>query len=220
LLGADTESHFAEECVSLQPGDVLLLFTDGLIEQRGVPIDDALAELTERASRWVPEPAWPQVDRAIADANPADNDGLLLPGGVANPDELPTVPAAVQFTKSLVRRSGLWPVGMGRGQVGRLLGAKTTELGAAMNDRKAGSAAAGRRTKKRSSRRLRGGSAAQSQENARRQRDKQPGGDMQLSEDIAHEHQAQLNQLRDEPVPASHYDDRHAQTEQGDAGQE
>jgi protease I len=41
------------------------------------------------------------VDRAIGDANPADYDGLMLPGGVANPDRLRTVPAAVQFTKAM-----------------------------------------------------------------------------------------------------------------------
>jgi protease I len=41
------------------------------------------------------------VDRAIADANSADYDGLMLPGGVANPDRLRTVPAAVQFTKAM-----------------------------------------------------------------------------------------------------------------------
>jgi protease I len=41
------------------------------------------------------------VDRAIEDADPADYDGLMLPGGVANPDQLRTVPAAVQFTKRM-----------------------------------------------------------------------------------------------------------------------
>jgi hypothetical protein len=55
LLGADAESHYAEASANLEPGDVLLLFTDGLIEQRAVPIDDSLAELRERASRRVPD---------------------------------------------------------------------------------------------------------------------------------------------------------------------
>ena len=35
---------------SLRPGDVLLLFTDGLIERRDRPIDDALDALLEVAS--------------------------------------------------------------------------------------------------------------------------------------------------------------------------
>ena len=39
-------------------------------------------------------------DLAIADADPADFDGLVLPGGVANPDKLRTEPDAVAFVKS------------------------------------------------------------------------------------------------------------------------
>jgi protease I len=38
-------------------------------------------------------------DRAVADAAVADFDGLVLPGGVANPDQLRTIPEAVQFVK-------------------------------------------------------------------------------------------------------------------------
>ena len=41
------------------------------------------------------------VDHAIGDADPADYDALVLPGGVANPDQLRMVPAAVAFTRSI-----------------------------------------------------------------------------------------------------------------------
>jgi len=40
------------------------------------------------------------VDVAMGDAKVADYDGLLLPGGVANPDQLRTQDQAVQFIKS------------------------------------------------------------------------------------------------------------------------
>ena len=40
------------------------------------------------------------VDVAVADARPQDFDGLMLPGGVANPDQLRTDPKAVKFVKS------------------------------------------------------------------------------------------------------------------------
>lgn len=40
------------------------------------------------------------VDLPLEQANPADYDALLLPGGVANPDKLRTIPKAVQFTKA------------------------------------------------------------------------------------------------------------------------
>jgi len=42
-----------------------------------------------------------EVDRAISDADPADYDALVLPGGVANPDQLRTKPAAINFVKSM-----------------------------------------------------------------------------------------------------------------------
>src|SRR2546430_16824148 len=41
------------------------------------------------------------VDRAIGDADPADYDALVLPGGVANPDQLRTVPEAGGFARAL-----------------------------------------------------------------------------------------------------------------------
>jgi protease I len=40
------------------------------------------------------------VDRTLADSNPDDYDALMLPGGVANPDELRTKPEAVDFTRA------------------------------------------------------------------------------------------------------------------------
>jgi protease I len=42
------------------------------------------------------------VDVALAEADPTTYDGLMLPGGVANPDELRMNPDAVQFVKSFV----------------------------------------------------------------------------------------------------------------------
>jgi protease I len=37
------------------------------------------------------------VDRTLADADPNDYDGVVLPGGVANPDALRTEPRAIEF---------------------------------------------------------------------------------------------------------------------------
>jgi protease I len=39
-------------------------------------------------------------DRAVADADAGDYDGLVLPGGVANPDQLRTEPEAVEFVRA------------------------------------------------------------------------------------------------------------------------
>jgi protease I len=40
------------------------------------------------------------VDRTLADAEPGDYDGVVLPGGVANPDKLRTEPAAIDFLQA------------------------------------------------------------------------------------------------------------------------
>jgi protease I len=39
------------------------------------------------------------VDQTVNDANVSSYDALMLPGGVANPDQLRTIPAAVSFAK-------------------------------------------------------------------------------------------------------------------------
>jgi serine phosphatase RsbU (regulator of sigma subunit)/PAS domain-containing protein len=53
LLGADPDARYTEEVAALRLGDTLLLFTDGLIERRDEPIDEALATLLRAASRPV-----------------------------------------------------------------------------------------------------------------------------------------------------------------------
>jgi protease I len=39
------------------------------------------------------------VDRPVGDADPSEYDGLVLPGGVANPDQLRTKPEALEFVR-------------------------------------------------------------------------------------------------------------------------
>ncbi|HEX5990490.1 MAG TPA: type 1 glutamine amidotransferase domain-containing protein [Solirubrobacterales bacterium] len=41
-----------------------------------------------------------EVDRAVGDADASEYDGLVLPGGVANPDQLRTEPEALEFVRS------------------------------------------------------------------------------------------------------------------------
>jgi protease I len=41
------------------------------------------------------------VDRPVGEADPADYDALVLPGGVANPDQLRTVTSAVEFVRAM-----------------------------------------------------------------------------------------------------------------------
>jgi deglycase len=59
-----------------------------------------------------------QADQTVGQASPADYDGLVLPGGVANPDQLRTKPEAVEFIRSFFEEGkpvgvichGPWPL--------------------------------------------------------------------------------------------------------------
>jgi len=53
LLGADPDASYTEVTTSLRLGDILLLFTDGLIERRDQPIDDAMGALLQIAGHPV-----------------------------------------------------------------------------------------------------------------------------------------------------------------------
>jgi PAS domain-containing protein len=53
LLGADPDIPYQEESTHLRPGDLLLLFTDGMVERRDTGIDDAIDALLRCASRPV-----------------------------------------------------------------------------------------------------------------------------------------------------------------------
>jgi len=73
---------------------------------------DAVREAGAQADLIAPEPGEAQafnhvdkgdtfpVDRAVVAADPADYDALVLPGGVVSPDQLRTVPAAVEFARA------------------------------------------------------------------------------------------------------------------------
>ncbi|HEX3749037.1 MAG TPA: SpoIIE family protein phosphatase [Streptosporangiaceae bacterium] len=51
LLGSDPDARYEEFITSLAIGDTMLLFTDGLIERRDIPITDALDEFALRAAQ-------------------------------------------------------------------------------------------------------------------------------------------------------------------------
>jgi serine phosphatase RsbU (regulator of sigma subunit)/PAS domain-containing protein len=85
LLGMDPDATYEEATQSLEPGDTLLLFTDGLIERRGESIVDVLAEFVTTVAPIPegPEGAEPaaaaQADRILATAvSDTDDDACLV----------------------------------------------------------------------------------------------------------------------------------------------
>jgi serine phosphatase RsbU (regulator of sigma subunit) len=78
LLGADPDAKYAETTTPLRFGDILLLFTDGLIERRDKPIDDALDALMQIASRAAPGDIGSFADRVVAEASSNTDDDACL----------------------------------------------------------------------------------------------------------------------------------------------
>jgi len=69
MLGVDPLSQRAEHVCELDPGDVLVLFTDGLVEDRRIGLDDRLdllVRLVERAAGEHPEQLCDQLVRELA----------------------------------------------------------------------------------------------------------------------------------------------------------
>jgi PAS domain-containing protein len=78
MLGADPDGIYAEVTTSLRLGDVLLLFTDGLIERRDQPIDDALRSLLWIASRPVTTDVSSYADDVVAATSANTDDDACL----------------------------------------------------------------------------------------------------------------------------------------------
>jgi serine phosphatase RsbU (regulator of sigma subunit) len=85
LLGMDPDAEYEEAIQPLEPGDSLLLFTDGLIERRGDSIEDVLQEFVEnvavdpKASATSDLTAAAQADRVLASrASDTGDDACLV----------------------------------------------------------------------------------------------------------------------------------------------
>jgi serine phosphatase RsbU (regulator of sigma subunit)/PAS domain-containing protein len=80
MLGVDPGSGYDEESVVLESGDVLLLYTDGLIERRRHTPDENIARLLAEASACAAEPDLEvYVDRILEQAeSDTDDDTCIL----------------------------------------------------------------------------------------------------------------------------------------------
>jgi len=77
LLGADPDASYTEATTSLEAGDRLLLFTDGLIERRDQPIDDALDSLMAVARHPAADIAS-YADHVVAETSSNTDDDACL----------------------------------------------------------------------------------------------------------------------------------------------
>ncbi|MEU9234146.1 SpoIIE family protein phosphatase [Streptomyces subrutilus] len=78
LLGADFDSAYAQAELRLQPGDHLLLYTDGLVEEPGEDIDSGLAGLAVTARRLIEEGRGDLLARTLAARKPGRRDDICV----------------------------------------------------------------------------------------------------------------------------------------------
>jgi protease I len=109
LSSLEQEEHVAGE---LQGRKIAFLATDGVEQIEYTDPREAVEEAGATAHLVALEPGEIQgfnhldrgdrfpVDKAVAEASADDYDGLVLPGGVANPDALRADKDAVQFVRS------------------------------------------------------------------------------------------------------------------------
>jgi serine phosphatase RsbU (regulator of sigma subunit)/anti-sigma regulatory factor (Ser/Thr protein kinase) len=112
-LGVTTDYRYPELRVTLEPGSTVLLYTDGLVEKRGEPLDVGLERLREVAAGAPVDPLDALCERvveALVKDAPGDDVALLavriLPPHTGPLDiELPAEPGALA---TLRRRLGPW----------------------------------------------------------------------------------------------------------------
>ncbi|MGW7060059.1 SpoIIE family protein phosphatase [Streptomyces sp. NPDC054904] len=78
LLGAIPEPTFVEEEVQLQADDVLLMYTDGLVERRDIAVTDSLSQLLTVASRTADSLEKRLDNMLIHTASDTDDDTCLI----------------------------------------------------------------------------------------------------------------------------------------------
>ncbi|MFE7773698.1 SpoIIE family protein phosphatase [Streptomyces sp. NPDC057445] len=78
LLGAMSSAEYSEEVTALEPGDSLMLYTDGLVERRHTGLDESLAGLRRAAERLGPGGLDERTDRLLASATGDTDDDTSL----------------------------------------------------------------------------------------------------------------------------------------------
>ncbi|PRY11168.1 ATP-binding SpoIIE family protein phosphatase [Kineococcus rhizosphaerae] len=119
MLGVDATSPRHEHVVALEPGDVLVLYTDGLVERRGLDIDDGVAGVraTLQARDVLTAQGWADSLLTTMRASGGEDDTALLvvhveaaaPVGASSPDAavdvvLPADPRSVRDARRLTNR--------------------------------------------------------------------------------------------------------------------
>jgi serine phosphatase RsbU (regulator of sigma subunit) len=94
LLGVDPGRARHDHASELAPGSTVLLYTDGLIERRGVPLDDGVRWLGELLRELRHLPLEELCDRVLGELAGRVDDDVALLAIRAHPEDRPRPPSA------------------------------------------------------------------------------------------------------------------------------
>jgi serine phosphatase RsbU (regulator of sigma subunit) len=94
LLGVDPDRSRHDHAYELAPGSTVLLYTDGLIERRGVPLDDGVRWLGELLRELRHLPLEELCDRVLGELAGRVDDDVALLAIRAHPEDRPRPPSA------------------------------------------------------------------------------------------------------------------------------
>jgi PAS domain S-box-containing protein len=95
MLGVDPTARRTESTVTVRRGATLLLYTDGLVEGRDLPLDDGIARLREVFAELADRPLAELCDEVIARLRPEGlQDDVALVAIRLHPEDRPRPPAA------------------------------------------------------------------------------------------------------------------------------
>ena len=104
MLGVDPATPRSETVVTVRRGSTLLLYTDGLVEGRDLPLDDGIARLREVFAELAGEPLPVLCDAVIERLRPEGlQDDIALVAIRLHPEDRPRPPeAATRHTPELI----------------------------------------------------------------------------------------------------------------------
>ncbi|SDO61051.1 GAF domain-containing protein [Klenkia soli] len=89
LVGLHPDAPRVDHTVDIPPGATVVLYTDGLVERRGVDLDTAVDHLAQRLAALAPLPLEDLLDELLAELSPGADDDIAILAARFHPEDRP-----------------------------------------------------------------------------------------------------------------------------------